>query len=611
MKSKCRRIIVSILAIALFVGMAGCENNQPEENSVYLNYSTGIDEHGNYNSELYGMNVNEDMGADPSCIYISEEDDPVYGGYFYKYSSNAFLNDKNWLNGDLEDVKYMGARCWRSKNMYQWEVCGNLPGGFTLAMYKEGDWCDFGIWAPEVIRNPADGKYYMYTQGRAKANYGVKGISNSSNEYDRFYLFAAVSDSPMGPFDIICDIDAATGKPIPTINFQVGCNTEHEWGAIDPSPFFDDNGDFYLYFNKHADSHHKGLNGVWGMKMLDMAHPDYSTVVCLSAPNAVSVSSTPGKVTEIKTSGKYFFDETGVNEGPFMLKHNGKYYLTYSGNGYGNVAYSVHAAIGDSPLGTFTKLDASQGNPILNGSELGIMHGTGHHSIVAKENDYYIMYHRHSTLYNWSAEKQRTICVERLSWVENKDGLEVMTANGPSNSLQWLPESISGYKNLAQTADVKVSTGTGVQYLTDELLPYYSFVEDRIMSSESGDVTITFAWKEPVSISSIMIYNGKYVDYAFSNISYIQFKLAEKPVWASDDYKYAVIKNLKYPEAYWNPDTEEYIALAPVVAEFNDIKVTEISITIKEADRLVKRNKFGEENTALKLAEIVILGGAE
>ena len=41
MKSKCKRIIVSILAIALFMGMAGCENNQPEETSVYLNYSTG------------------------------------------------------------------------------------------------------------------------------------------------------------------------------------------------------------------------------------------------------------------------------------------------------------------------------------------------------------------------------------------------------------------------------------------------------------------------------------------------------------------------------------------------------------------------------------------
>jgi hypothetical protein len=43
------------------------------------------------------------------------------------------------------------------------------------------------------------------------------------------------------------------------------------------------------------------------------------------------------------------------NEGAFMYKHNGKYYLTYSANPFWAREYAVGYAVADSPLGDFVK----------------------------------------------------------------------------------------------------------------------------------------------------------------------------------------------------------------------------------------------------------------
>ena len=51
----------------------------------------------------------------------------------------------------------------------------------------------------------------------------------------------------------------------------------------------------------------------------------------------------------------YKVSPTRWNEGPFMLKKNGKYYLTYSGNCYATKEYCVCLAISDRPDGGFRK----------------------------------------------------------------------------------------------------------------------------------------------------------------------------------------------------------------------------------------------------------------
>ena len=131
------------------------------------------------------------------------------------------------------------------------------------------------------------------------------------------------------------------------------------------------------------------------------------------------------------------------------------------------------------------------------------------------------------------------------------------------------------------------------------------------MSTEKNDVTITLTWDEPVSVSSVMVYDAYDVYKAFSKVAKMEFKLAERPKWAKQDYDYAVIEDLQLPDRYWDADTEKYIQCSPAVAEFDPIKITELKITINEEDRLISEDKLGDKVTALNLSEIVVLGGAD
>lgn len=614
MKRKNSRLLAGIIAAVLCFGIAGCgkTESKQEDTFVHLNYKTGMDGKKNYNSKLYGMNHNAVEGADPGCFYLSEEEDPVYGGYFYMYPTSFATNESASMKDEYykeNKISNLLASCYRSKDLYNWERCGVLEKGFTCIIDEE-DWCQDLFYAPEVIRNPADGKYYMYFNAIVPENYGVEGISSSANKYDRFYIGVAVSDTPVGPFDVLYDTDPATGKRVPTINFRTGCKIENNWAVIDISPFFDDNGDFYLYFNKHQDDNYSHLNGIFGMKMKSMTVPDYSTVSCLTQAGKVTASNEPGNILEIQSGETYSSTESGINEAPFMLKHNGKYYLTYSSNGYAHIGYSVHQAISDNPLSGFEKLDVEKGNPVLDGSVYGYMNGTGHHAFAQKGEELYIIYHRHDSIYGYSASWGRALCADKAHFVVNADGLEVLTASGPTKGLVWLSESISGYKNLAQTASVEVDNGSGIQYLTDGILPYYTVTKDFLLKAE-GKVTVTFKWNEPVDVTSVMVFNAMNADKAFSKVSDVRFKLAEQPEWSSKDYDYAVIKDLKFPSEYWNAETKEYIAGAPAVAEFNSMKVSEVQITIDATDRLVSENNKGKKNISLNLSEIVILGGVE
>ncbi|MFT3824748.1 MAG: family 43 glycosylhydrolase [Chitinophagaceae bacterium] len=154
----------------------------------------------------------------------------------------------------------------------------------------------------------------------------------------------AVAGKPTGPFK------DPLGKPLVRKGMLKG-------QMIDPMVFVDDDGSAYLY---------------WGQGNCNMVKLN---------DDMISFDST--KITSIHPPG--------YNEGPFVFKRNGKYYLMWSEYDTRDPRYSVAYATSDSPLGPFTK---AASNPVLKGK--GVVKGAGHHSVVKVpgKDEWYIAYHR-------------------------------------------------------------------------------------------------------------------------------------------------------------------------------------------------------------------------
>ncbi|QDU55114.1 family 43 glycosylhydrolase [Aeoliella mucimassa] len=155
----------------------------------------------------------------------------------------------------------------------------------------------------------------------------------------------AVADRPEGPFR------DPLGKPL------VSSSDYSRMQAIDPMVFVDDDGQAYLF---------------WGQGR------------CKAVPlNDDMISFDPKEVRDITPPG--------YNEGPFVHKRKGLYYLTWSEFDTRDPRYSVAYATSSSPLGPYTK---AKQNPIL--KQKGIVKGAGHHSLanIPGTDDWVIAYHR-------------------------------------------------------------------------------------------------------------------------------------------------------------------------------------------------------------------------
>jgi hypothetical protein len=174
-------------------------------------------------------------------------------------------------------------------------------------------------------------------------------------------LFA--SDSPLGPFSEIGPIrmDPVEGMP----------------GLADPMLFSDDDGRLYFYWGCTP------AGGIWGVE-LDAEHPTKA----LTKPRQFVFFDPVGKPWE--AAGDWNQDvNQGWLEGSWMVKHRGKYYLTYSAGGTESRTYAMGCYIGSSPLGPFTP---QKRNPFFRTSE-GLVTGSAHGSIAAgPENCLWVFY---------------------------------------------------------------------------------------------------------------------------------------------------------------------------------------------------------------------------
>ena len=217
-----------------------------------------------------------------------------------------------------------------------------------------------GDWAPEVFHNRrGDGRFYLYYTDNIPGRRGG-GLEKQ--------VGVAVADSPLGPF---------TDKSVLATH------------AIDADLFQDDDGSLYLSY--------VDLAGGFKIIVQPMANP-------LEKKGEPKVVIRPTEEWE-KRSGE-------VTEGPFMLKHKGTYYLTYSGTGADSPNYGIGYATSKSPTGPFVKY---AGNPIAHRG--GNVLGPGHHCIVeGLDGKLWLVYHQ-----KWNAEKNfhRFLAIDPL-WFDDQ-----------------------------------------------------------------------------------------------------------------------------------------------------------------------------------------------
>jgi len=166
--------------------------------------------------------------------------------------------------------------------------------------------------------------------------------------------------------------------------------------AIDPHLFEDTDGKRYLYFSD-------GMR-IYALRMATPTKVDGHRETLLVADQAWE--------TAVR----------GMNEGPWMIKHNGTYYLLYSGSAADTRHYAVGYATAQSPLGPFTK---HSGNPIIKGSDT--VFGPGHGCITrdAAGNLWHVYHQKTAAKDSWV----RSVCIDPM-WFDKAGVLHGKATRG-------------------------------------------------------------------------------------------------------------------------------------------------------------------------------------
>ena len=279
-----------------------------------------------------------------------------------------------------------GFKCWESTDLVHW-----TPKGWA---YQETDdsWAKSHYWAPEV--KEYRGKFYMtYSAMPKKA------------ETPRLLIALAVSDKPEGPY-----------KDLHAPWFDFG------YSAIDGHIFVDDDGKPYLYFSRNGVQDGYSFGIIYGVALADdLSKPVGEAVKLMEADQPWE---------------KVRYAENRCNEGAFVLKHKGRYYMTYSANHTGFPHYGIGYATADKPLGPWVKAEE---NPIAaTNLEIGVS-GPGHNSITRSPDgkEMFIVYHSHADPKKPSGE--RVVNIDRLQFDEDGKLKIKGPTRSPAADAFWLP----------------------------------------------------------------------------------------------------------------------------------------------------------------------------
>lgn len=251
-----------------------------------------------------------------------------------------------------------GIIVYKSSDLKNWKgPCGATEG---LALHKSNSWGSKNFWAPEVYK------------------IGNRFLMTYSAEEQIAYAW---SNSPTGPF-------INTDKT-PYLNEK----------GIDSHIFIDNDGTPYMFWVRFD-----GGNVIFQAEM----SKDLKTIKMDTVKQIIKVREGTWEKTKSDPVAN-------VAEGPFIIKRNNIYYLTYSCNHYQSPDYAVGYATASSLKGPWTRYDK---NPIL--LNHGGYRGTGHHALLkTSKGKWYIVYHAH---YSKDRVGPRRTLISPITFKKNRNG---------------------------------------------------------------------------------------------------------------------------------------------------------------------------------------------
>lgn len=250
--------------------------------------------------------------------------------------------------------------CLTSADLRLWQSSGPLLRRLPAEAGDE-------YWAPELAHR--DGAWWMYYS----VGHGIDG----------HHLRVARSEAATGPY------------------LDLGANlTPGERFAIDAHPFRDDDGTWYLFFARD---------------ILDGPRPGtHLAVAPLPAPDRLGPITPvlqPDADWQLYQRSRRMYGriiDWHTLEGPFVVRRNGSYWMTFSGGAWTGRDYAVSWARAPHPLGPWAAAPADA-PPLL--ATAGDLIGPGHNSIVTGSRGDVIAFHA------WNPERtRRQLHLADLQW---------------------------------------------------------------------------------------------------------------------------------------------------------------------------------------------------
>lgn len=375
------------------------------------------------------------LAAVSACAFAQN---PIISTMYTPDPAPYVHGDKVWLfvDHDEDDATYFLMKDWlvySTEDMVNWTYHGAQVTTATFAWARQGD----KAWASQAVER--NGKWYWYLCC-SKADGGDA-------------LAVAVADSPEGPWK------DALGAPL-----------AEGFSFIDPTVFIDDDGQAFLFW---------GNKGLWYGKLND------DMISFVDGYRQVPGYTDPKAFGELQSKMDWSIGKermmTQYEEGPWVSKHNGTYYLSYPAGGVPEyMAYSTAPTIHGPWTFHGRIMDEAENSFTIHGGTISFK---GHE---------YMFYHN-GALPNGGGF-HRSTCVEEFKYNEDgsipfipftKEGVAPVGTLNPYNRVEA--------ETIAQSWGVKVDRQAGSEHFVTSVHNGDWVKVRNVDFGENGAAKFTFA----------------------------------------------------------------------------------------------------------------------